>query len=209
MELPNGRAPRREDSRAPDGKRRGWPNQWGGTPASSSDPRGSRHAVDESPGGPESSGGSAAARPEPQAGIGDEDGREEGESGGSTTALPQAPGASDAGIVVVAPPSVVEDLAVPWPDERGKPEVIDGICVKAVPGTLRPPTIHPQVWKGLQRHIRLELIERYLQSLADHVPWVPFPPMASSGPTIVPARLACGRDGGAVAAPVDGSEDVD
>ena len=47
----------------------------------------------------------------------------------------------------------------PWPDERGKPELIDGQAIRPRKGTLRPPKIHPDIWYHLPEHTRKEWTE--------------------------------------------------
>ena len=79
-----------------------------------------------------------------------------GEPGGGGTAAPpgqlSATGADHGyedepeavpGITAVAPSTVLEDFALPWADEGGKPEIIDGMHVRASRGTLQPPESTP------------------------------------------------------------------
>ena len=95
---------------------------------------------------PGSSSGPTAARQGAESHAERSDTTGGGESGGPTAALPPGPedggrlgdGSEATGFIVVAPPTVVGDLTLPCPDERGQPEVIDGVYVEAVPATLRP-----------------------------------------------------------------------
>eukprot|EP00969_Alexandrium_andersonii_P292226 12916075-Alexandrium_andersonii.AAC.1 len=51
----------------------------------------------------------------------------------------------------LAPPPMAEDAGgddrdAPWPDERGKTEVIGNVCVPPRKDTKRPPKAPPMIW---------------------------------------------------------------
>ena len=145
--------------------------------------KGSRGSTDDMPSKRESP-GAEEAEPPPSDGVrrdpvdpfpeGPGHGSTDGEGPSKLTPRPPAP----------APAGSSTD---PWPDQRGKAEIIDNQTIRARKGTKRPPKIHPDVWYHLPEQTRKQWTEEYEKSLRDHVPWDPFGKKGSDAKT---ARLA-------------------